>query len=195
MAEAKGADQQAGDDLVANAEHGDRVKHAVAERDRGRQGDDVAAEEGQIHARLALGDAVAHRRDAAGDLGRRPRLAGENLDLLGIAPIGLMRRQHVVEGGDDTDVRALEPLDGLLVLAGRGEAVGEIAAAQAAAVDPARLLLGHQVEVAAARRPRALDDALGHSGESWVRRHHSCHSTPSRVASAVAAGGPQLPGA
>ena len=62
MAEAQRADQQPGHDLVADAEQRDAVEHAVAERDRGRQRDRVAAEQRQLHARLALGHAVAHRR-------------------------------------------------------------------------------------------------------------------------------------
>ena len=73
---------------------------AVAHRDH------VAAEQRQVHARLALGDAVAHRRNAARDLRRRADLAREDLHLLGVAAVGLMRRQHVVVGGDDADVRA-----------------------------------------------------------------------------------------
>ena len=64
--------------------------------------DRVAREERQLHARLALRDAVAHRRHAARDLRRRrPRARAASLDQLGEALIGLMRRQHVVVGGDD----------------------------------------------------------------------------------------------
>ena len=48
--------------------------------------------------------------------------------LLGIAAIGLMRRQHVVIGGDDTDIRPAHPADRVLVLARRRETMGKIAA-------------------------------------------------------------------
>ena len=58
-----------------------------------------------------------------------------------------------------------EVADRGLVLARRGEAVGEIAAAEARAADPPLLLLGHQVEVAAARRLRPLDDPVGDGGD------------------------------
>ncbi len=94
-----------GHDLVADAEQSRGVEHAVAERDRGRQRDHVAAEQRQVHARLALGDAVAHRRSAARDLRGRADLAREDLHLLRVAAVGLMRREHVVVGGDDADVR------------------------------------------------------------------------------------------
>ena len=49
-----------------------RVEHVVAERDGGRHGDHVAAEQRQLHAGLALGDAVAHGRHAAGELRDAP---------------------------------------------------------------------------------------------------------------------------
>ena len=132
MAEAKRADQQPRHDLVANAEQRRGVEHAVAERDRGAHRDHVAAEQRQVHAGLALGHAVAHRRNPASDLRRRADLARENLHLLGVAAIGLMRRQHVVVSGYDSDVGTGERADRLLVLARSGEAVGEIAAATGA---------------------------------------------------------------
>ena len=69
VAEGQRADQQAGHDLVADAEHQRGVEHVVRERDRGRHRDHVAAEERELHAVAALGDAVAHRGHAAGDLG------------------------------------------------------------------------------------------------------------------------------
>ena len=68
MAEAQCADQQPGNDLVADAEIECRIEHVMGQGDRGRHGDDVARQERQLHSRQALGDAVAHGRDAAGDL-------------------------------------------------------------------------------------------------------------------------------
>ena len=171
MAEAQRADQQPGDDLVADAEHGDGFEHAVAERDRGRQRDGVAAEQRQLHPRLALGHAVAHRRDAARDLRGGADLAREDLHLLGIAAVGLMRREHVVVGGDDADVRRAHAADRGLVLPRRGKAVREIAAAQPRAVDPALAFILDQREVALAARLRALDDAVGDRRDARVEGH------------------------
>ena len=128
MTKTKRADQQAGNDFVANAEQGRRVEHAVAERDCRAHRDDVAAEQRKVHARLTLRNPVAHRRHAAGDLRRGADFAGENLHLLGVAGIRLMGRQHVVVSGYNSDVRTGEMADRLLVLARGGEAVGEIAA-------------------------------------------------------------------
>ena len=147
------------------------VEHAVAERDRGAHRDHVAAEQRQVHSRLALGHAVAHRRNAARDLRRRSDLAREDLHLLGVAAVGLMRRKHVVVSGDDADVGSGKVADRLLVLARRGEAVREIAAAEARAVDPPLLLLGHQLEIAAAGRLRALDDPVGDGGDGGIESH------------------------
>ncbi len=101
MAERKRADQEARHDLVADAEIDRRVEHVVRQRDRRRERDHVAGEERQLHARLALGDAVAHRRHAARDLRRAADRARRLLDEIGKAGERLMRRQHVVIGGDD----------------------------------------------------------------------------------------------
>jgi hypothetical protein len=54
VAEAQRADQQARHDLVADAEQGGGLEHAVAQRNRGRERDRVAAEQRQVHAGLAL---------------------------------------------------------------------------------------------------------------------------------------------
>ena len=201
MAKTKRADQQAGNDFVANAEQRRRVEHAVAERDRRAHRDDVAAEQRKVHARLALRHPVAHRRHAARDLRRGADFAGENLHLLGVAGIRLMGRQHVVVSGYNSDVRPGEVADRLLVLARGGEAVGEIAATEARPVDPPLLLLRHQLEIAAARGLRPFDDPVGDRGDGGMEAHgsnvglrrYSCQLMPSRSASAIAAVGPQVP--
>ena len=68
MAEGQRRDHQPRHDLVADAEIDRGVEHVVRQADRGRHGDHVAREQRQLHAGLALGDAVAHGRHAAGDL-------------------------------------------------------------------------------------------------------------------------------
>src|SRR3546814_13903833 len=77
MAEAQRADQQAGDDLVADAQQQRTLEHRMAERDGGALGDRVAAEQRQVHARLPLRHAVAHRGNAARDLRGRALLRSE----------------------------------------------------------------------------------------------------------------------
>ena len=72
----------------------------------------------------------------------------------------------------------------------------EIAARQARPVDPPLLLLGHQIEVAAAGRLRPLDDPVGDRGDGRVEAIgaiYSCQLMPSRSVSAIAADGPQVP--
>ena len=86
MPERERADQEARDDLVADAEAQRRVEHVVRQRDGGRQRDHVAAEQRQLHPGLALRDAVAHRRHAARELApRRPRPRSARLDRRRIA--------------------------------------------------------------------------------------------------------------
>ena len=75
VAEGGGGDDEAGHDLVADAEVDGAVEDVVRERDAGGHGDHVAGEEAELHAGLALGDAVAHRRARRPPPGRcrRPR--------------------------------------------------------------------------------------------------------------------------
>ena len=106
----------------------------MRERDRGRHRDHVAAEQRQLHARAALRDAVAHRGHAAGELGDAAGLQHGLLEDRGVALERLVGREHVVVGRDDRDVAPLVgPQVELLVRPARGEAVGEVRAAEIAA--------------------------------------------------------------
>ena len=107
MSELQGADQQARHDLVAYPEAQHAVEHVVRQRDRGGHRDDVARKQRQLHARLTLGDAIAHRRHAAGELRDRARIARSLLDDFGKPPQRLVRRQHVVVRRHDGQIGAL----------------------------------------------------------------------------------------
>ena len=128
MSETEHADQQARHDLVADTEQECAFEHRVTEPNRSGERDCIAAEQRELHAVLPLGDAIAHRRCAARNLRCRADLAGENLDLLGIAIIRRMRGEHVVISGDHSDINRLSTRDGLLVLARCGKSVRQIAA-------------------------------------------------------------------
>ena len=164
------ADQQARNDLVADAEQQRSVEHVVRERDRRSHGDRVAREQAHLHAGAALGHAVAHGGHAARHLRRRTeamrRIANHGREAL----VGLVRRQHVVVGGDDADVG--RPLGHDLQLVGgrqRGGRVGEVGAAEALrAARPGDQGIDAG-EIVAPRRGAAfanplgdLDDALFH---------------------------------
>ncbi len=174
MAEGQGADDEAGHDLVADAEIDGGIEHVVAQRDGGRHGDDVARKERKVHARLALGDAIAHGGHAAGDLGRGTDLAGGFFDDVGIELVGLMGAQHVVVAGDDAEVERLVAGESrLLGGAAGGKAVGEITAGERGAINA--LLPGgfEAVEIVAARVAAARGNAVGHvldgltDGHGW----------------------------
>src|SRR5438132_6120252 len=64
----------------------------------------------------------------------------------------------------------------LLVFAGCREAMREIAARKLGAIDPPLLLLGDELEIGAARRFRALDDAVGHPRDRKSTRLNSSHT-------------------
>ena len=131
VAEVQRADQQARHDLVADAEHQRGVEHVVVSATAVRHRDRVAREQAQLHAGRALRDAVAHRRHAAGDLRRGAEPARLVLDDVGKALVRLVRRQHVVVGGDDADVgRALGDDAELVVGREAGEGVRHVGAAE-----------------------------------------------------------------
>ncbi len=182
MAEAQRADQQAGDDLVANAEQQRAFEHVMAQTDRSRQRDRVAAEQRQLHAVLPLGDAVAHGWHAARDLRGDADLARPQLDLFGIAAIGLMRRKHVVIRGDDADVHRSPRPDRRLVVARCGKAVRQIAARQLRAVRTAVALALDQFDIGGARRGGSFDDPVGNRPQRRVEVTHANFSRRVRSA-------------
>ena len=103
----------------------------MGQGDSGALGDNVAAEQRQLHARLSLGDSVTHGRYAARHLGGAAYLAQSVLNQRGVVFVGLVCRQHVIECCDDADMGGIHELDGALVrLRTGGKAVGEVAAAE-----------------------------------------------------------------
>ena len=168
-------------DLVADAQQRHAIVHRVAESDRRRERDRIAAEERELHAGLALSDTVAHGRGPAGHLHRRTDFACPDLHPLGIAIIGLMRRQHVVVGGHDAQIGPSRSADGFLILFRPGKGMGEVGARQGAAIDLPLALPIHQVEIVGPAVPGILDHALGNAMNSIVERFIRHASSPRPV--------------
>ncbi len=163
VAERQGPDQHARHDLVADTEVHGRVEHFVRQGHGRRQRDDVAAEQRQVHAVLALGDAVAHRGHAAGDLRDGAIFGGCALDLLGIGRVRLVRAEHVVVGGDDAEIGHLASRNGLLLdLRGRRHRMREVAARSVLPCRSPVRRLADALQVRGAFGPAALDDAPGY---------------------------------
>ena len=181
MPEAQRAHQQAGHDLVANAQKRDTVIHGMAQRDGGRKRDRVTAEKRKLHARFALCDTVAHCRCPAGYLYGRPDLARPDLHQLGITVIGLMGREHVVIGRHHTKVRPLGGHDCGLVLLGSGKGMGQIRAGKRPAIYLSAAFAVHQVEIIRAALPRVFDHPPGHPMDRVVQRFIRHASSPRRV--------------
>ncbi len=172
MAEGEGGDHQSWHDLVADAEEDGGVEHVVRQADRRSHGDGVAREQRQLHAGLSLGDAVAHRRHAAGDLRRAAGLLRRLLDEVGEAAIGLVRRQHVVIGGDDAEIGRLVAGElGLVADGTGGKAVRQVGAGELAAADPRLGRLADVVEVLLAGRLAAPGDAFGDLADAGMDAH------------------------
>ena len=109
---------------------------------------------------MPLSHAVAHCRHPTRDLRGRAHLPRENLDLRGIAFVGLARRQHVVERGDDRWIRPARRANVVLCLARRSEPMRKVTARQARTGHSAIRLLRLHVKVATTRRFRSLDDSI-----------------------------------
>jgi len=168
--EPKRPDQQPGHDLVAHAEAQRGVEHAMREAHRRGQGDHLTAEQGQLHAGLPLGHAIAHRRHASGNLRRGTDLARRGANHARKALEGLMSREHVVVGGDDADIGPAHLSQGLLVGRVRGgETVGEVGAAEALAGAPVPPGLIHALQVLAARYDAARTHALRYAEQDRMQ--------------------------
>jgi len=120
-----------------------------------------------------LRHAIAHRWHAARNLRRCPYLAGEELDLFGIAAIGLMRRQHVVVGGHNAYVHCPPAADNRLVALRCGEAVRKVAARDCVPCCAGFTLAGYKIKIRAAGGGRSFNDPVGYSPQDrvLVRRH------------------------
>ncbi len=162
VAESQGAHGQAGHDLVTDAQHQGRVEGVMGQGHRRRHGDHVAGEQRELHARPALGDAIAHGGHAAGVLGRRPDLAGGGLDDRRETLQRLVGREHVVVGRDDGDVGRGRVAHGRLVgVALGGEGVGPVGAGELGPAGPRGAGGLHIGQVVGAGLPTALDDPFG----------------------------------
>ncbi len=160
MTKMQRADQKAGHDLVAHAQHQRAIKHIVTQRDGGGHGNHVAREQAELHAGRALGHAVAHGGHAAGHLRRGAQAAGLGLDDVGVMLQRRVGRQHVIEGGHDANIgRALGHDTKLVIGWQRGESVRHIRTAQPLGTGFAIGGQRQTIQVGAARDPAAFTDA------------------------------------
>ena len=169
MAKVQRTDQQAGHDLVAHTEQQRAIEHVVRQRDGGGHGDRVAREQRQLHAGQALRHAVAHRRHAAGHLQRGAKARRFVAQQRRVGFVGLVRRQHVVVGADNADVRrALGHDTKALVAWHGGEGVGDIGAAHPLLTGWARQQTVNPRQIGLTGRRAAQGDALGDKGDGGL---------------------------
>lgn len=172
MAEVQGTDEQAGNDLVTDAQHQGRIESVMRERHGGGHGDGVTAEQAQLHAGHALCHAVAHGGYTAGHLGRGAVAPGLVFQNIGVMRKRRMGREHIVIGRDDADVRPFFLDDANLVGTGQGgKGMGHIGAAHGAHLRRSR---GHGIDLGQIVRTAglaALLNALRHLGQNGVDCH------------------------
>ena len=161
VAERQRSHRQAGDNFIADAEVERAVKHVVRQANRGGHGNHFAAEQRQLHPVLPLRHAIAHRRNAAGDLAYRVRGVQRFADNVRIALIGLVGGQHIVVGGNNGDVIAQHAFQrGFVIRLAGGKAVGQVTACQLGAMNGVGFGLVNPGEVGFAGIARAFDDAI-----------------------------------
>ena len=169
--EAQRADNETRHDLVTDAKQRHAIEHRVAERDRSGQRDSITAEQRQLHPVLPLRDPVAHRRNPARDLSSGADFARIELHRFRVAAIGLVRREHIVEGGDDAKVGRTPGRNRRLIFQRGGEAVGKVGAGEEIAVPVTAALALHQLEIAGAARFRFLDYPRSDAFNDGVEAH------------------------
>jgi hypothetical protein len=189
VTEARRADEQARDDLVADAEQQSGVECRVRQR-RPPSTSAITSRENSDSSMpgMPLGDAVAHGRHPAGHLRGGAGLARGGANQRRVALERLVGREHVVVGGDDGEVRrAAAPQRGLVLARGR-EGVGEVGAGEPAAGWAREMILAHAREIFRAPAAASLGDALGDLADDRMQFHEdpSSRSVAGEHARAVA---------
>ena len=174
VAKLQRAHEQTGHDLVAHAQKKGCIKHVVRQAHHARQGNHIAREQRQLHAVFALGDAVTHRRHAAGDLCGGTGTAGARADAFRIVLKGLVGRQHVVVSRDQPQMGRALLAQHQLVGGRHGRiGMGRVGAAQAAALRTALAAgcLQHR-QIGAAAWDAACLDARSHFSKTGMQAAH-----------------------
>ena len=105
--------------FIADTQQNSGIKHVVRQGNGGAHCDNITADQAQLHAWRALGNAIAHCRNAACDLAVQPIFwAAWDLIWSGNRH-GLVGREHVVVRADDGNIGRLHQPQGLRLLADR----------------------------------------------------------------------------
>ncbi len=171
VTEGQCTDDESGHDLVADAEIDGGIEHIMRQADGGRHRNHFAGEQRQFHAREPLRDTIAHGGHAACNLRHSARFTRSLLDKLRKGFERLMRRQHVVIGGDDAEVRNLVAGQRRLVVrTAGGKSMREIGAAQHRPLRLVGCSLTHTAKIGFARRLGPFANARGDFLNAFMRR-------------------------
>ena len=187
------SDQQARHNFVAHPKHQCGVKHVVRQRHCSRHRNHVAAEQAELHARSALGHAIAHGGYAASHLRGCAALAGFQFDDVRVGLHRRVGRQHVVVRSHYADVGCMlghnfEPVINWRSCYG----VRQVGAPHAVGASCAGSSHTDLRQVSTAAYLAAFNDAgrntgnrwvdcrLRHWGNRWKRGSHSGHLSKNR---------------
>ena len=122
---------------------------------------------------MPLRNSVAHGRNTARNLRGCADFAREQLDLFGIATIGLMRREHVVVGRNDPDIERATAAQHSLIFARGRKTMSKIAARERVPIYSGIARAINQGKISGAAGRRARNDPVCHFGDDWVDGHYS----------------------
>jgi len=171
--EGERANDEAGHDLVADTEINGCIEHIVRQAHSRRHRNDFAGEQRQFHARDPLRNAIAHGWHAARNLCDAACFTRRLLDELREGLEWLMRRQHVVIGSDDAEVRYFVAGQRRLVMRPAGsKTMREVGTAQNGALRPVGRGFPHTAKIGFARRLGPFANARGDFLNAFVSGLH-----------------------
>ena len=173
MTKLQRTNQEAWHDLVAHTEHQRAGEHIVTQRYRRAHGNHVARKQAQLHAGLALRDAVAHGGHATSHLHGGTLSACLRLEQIRVMRERCMSRKHVVVGGDDANVRRLLSHHPQLVIGWQGgKRMRHIGTTQPLSTRRAPCVGVQLRQVSATCGLTALDDALRDGVNGGIEFHN-----------------------
>ncbi len=126
-------------------------------------GDHIPTDQRQLHARLTLGNAIAHRRYATGHLPGSTDGAQRLTDLFGKVLVGLVGGEHVVVGADHAHIHLIgQPQQLLVPRRAGGHTMGQVAAGQIPSAPGPGCGLGHLLQIGGPGHSTALTQTLGY---------------------------------
>ena len=140
----------------------------MGQSNRRRHCNRVAGKQRKLHACLALCHPITHCGHTGRDLGSGAAFAKRNFDHFWIGCKRLVRRQHIIIGSDDPDIRGIFVDQSILIVTHSGIGMRLIAARQVGAGHTACRHLVNKLQIGGTRFLGACLYALCHRIYFWM---------------------------